>query len=168
MTIKKKYKNFTKYFLVIAIILFFDLLSKNLIFSYLQNIAINNNDTTPSIELLPFLNIVYVVNNGISFGMLSTINNANVILSLLQGFVTFIILVFLLRSRDNYNNYSYSIIIGGALGNVIDRIFRGGVADFIDFHYNNYHWPAFNIADSAIFIGVVMILFKELIMKKND
>ena len=62
---------------------------------------------------------------------------------------------------------AFSLIIGGALGNLIDRIRYKAVADFLDFHLFAYHWPAFNLADSLIFIGVAMLLFEELLIKKN-
>lgn len=127
----------------------------------------------PQIELLPFFNIVYVWNRGVSFGMFNSIENSQIILSLLQGSIALILIILLYRNKDKYVSYAFSIIIGGALGNVIDRIKNGAVADFLDFHIASYHWPAFNVADSAIFIGVMMLLYKEFFMTdqsniKND
>ena len=64
----------------------------------------------------------------------------------------------------------YNMIAGGAIGNVIDRVVHGKVVDFIDVHYKEYHWPAFNMADSFIFLGVLLFLYNELILlrgKKN-
>ena len=167
MHINSHHRNFIKFIIIASIITIFDLISKELILSYLEDIAITNNISNPKIELLPFLNIIYVLNRGISFGMFSNIDNAQFFLSLLQGSITMVIIYILYKSKDNYNNFAYAIIIGGALGNVIDRIVNGGVVDFIDLYYHDYHWPAFNVADSSIFIGVMLIIFKELLMNKN-
>ena len=167
MYINSHHRSFFKFIIIALLITISDLASKELILLYLENIAINNNISNPKIELLPFLNIIYVINRGISFGMFNEIENAQLILSLLQGSITVVIIFILYKSKDNYNNFAYSIIIGGALGNVIDRIINGGVADFIDLFYKQYHWPAFNLADSSIFIGVALIIFKELLINKN-
>lgn len=144
-----------------------DYVSKHLIFAYLEDLALRQQIFNPKIEILPFFDIVYVWNRGVSFGMFNWIDNSHLILSILQGSITLVLLVVLIRSKDVFNNYAFSIIIGGALGNVIDRIRNGAVADFLDFYIGDYHWPAFNIADCAIFIGVVLLLLRDFIIRKD-
>ncbi len=107
--------------------------------------------------ILPFLNIVSVWNKGISFGILSNTKYSN-ILFFCTAMLIVSILVYLSFKDKGKNILPYSLIIGGGIANIIDRINYGAVFDFIDFHMGKYHWPAFNIADSAIFIGIVFLL----------
>ncbi len=109
--------------------------------------------------ITPFFNIVLVQNTGISFGLFSDFPGAGVwILSGLAIVICLVLLRLMFRTEDTVSIMSFGLIIGGALGNVIDRILYGGVTDFLDFHAFNYHWPAFNLADSFIFIGVGVLL----------
>ena len=80
------------------------------------------------------------------------------------GLAASLYILWLLRKNqsDKILSWALSLILGGALGNVLDRIMFGAVVDFIDLHYGNWHWPAFNIADSAISIGAALIVFSEL------
>ena len=78
-----------------------------------------------------------------------------------------LILLFLFLFSENLDKFIYSIIIGGALGNFYDRIAYKAVPDFIDLHYNNYHWFTFNIADIFITIGILFFIFKEIIHRKK-
>ncbi len=71
-------------------------------------------------------------------------------------------------SIQKWNNIAYSLIIGGAMGNVFDRIVHGFVVDYLDFFWGNYHWPAFNLADSAICIGAAMIILDGFRKKESD
>jgi signal peptidase II len=71
------------------------------------------------------------------------------------------------KAQSRWLGISLGLVIGGALGNAIDRVNYGAVADFLDFHAAGYHWPAFNVADIAIFVGVVMLLFDGLIEKRR-
>jgi signal peptidase II len=108
------------------------------------------------IEITSFFNLVLVWNHGISFGMLSgaKIPLALIIMSLvIVGFL----LNWLRKADDKMTITGIGLVVGGAFGNIIDRIRFGAVADFFDVHALNYHWPAFNIADSTIFIGVVIL-----------
>jgi signal peptidase II len=73
----------------------------------------------------------------------------------------------MITAKHFYLTIAFSLIIGGAFGNVIDRLHNGGVTDFIDFHIAGYHWPAFNLADSVIFIGVAILLCHEVFLKKK-
>ena len=73
----------------------------------------------------------------------------------------------LFRANDKLVSISYSFIIGGAIGNIIDRVNHGAVFDFIDFHIGSYHWPAFNLADSFVCIGAILLVFYSLREKIN-
>lgn len=110
------------------------------------------------IKLLPFLNLVYVENTGTAFGMFKFLGSGFFIIIAL---VVTGILVYM-YFKDTQNWFIYSLIIAGALGNIVDRLIYGYVIDFIDLHLKNLHWPAFNVADSAISIGIVLFLYKNL------
>ena len=149
---KKINKLFIYGSLIAIFVAFLDLLSKRLIFAYLEDIALTKNTLNPEIEIFSFFNIVYVWNRGVSFGMFNGIANAQLVLSILQGSIAVILFFWLYHNKNSNYMIAISLIIGGALGNVIDRIQNGAVADFLDFYIGNYHWPAFNLADSFIFL----------------
>ena len=115
-----------------------------------------------SISLLPFLNLTLVYNEGAAFSFLSDQGGWQrwLFVSLATG-VTLMLMFWLsrLQTRDRWLAVALSLIIGGAVGNLLDRLIFGHVIDFIDLYYHQWHWPAFNIADSAISVGVVFILF---------
>ncbi len=115
-----------------------------------------------SIEILPFFNIVMVWNQGVSFGML---NNETaygaLLLSGLSLLISAVFLIWLFRSRSQLQCLAIGFVIAGAIGNVIDRVRFGAVVDFLDFHVAGFHWPAFNIADSCIFIGVFLLIVQS-------
>jgi signal peptidase II len=102
------------------------------------------------------INIVMAWNTGVSFSMLS--NSGPLLLAGLAIAVSLGLLVWLMRLPDRLPAYGIGLVIGGALGNVIDRFRYEAVFDFIDFFVGDWHWPAFNLADSAITIGVVLLL----------
>lgn len=147
---------------------FFDLLSKRIIFAILENIALNDPSKSPEIRIFGFFNLVYVWNRGVSFGMFSGLEHSQIIFSAIQSLILIILFFWLYRNDKSHIAYAVSLIIGGALGNLIDRMQNAAVADFLDFHIASYHWPAFNLADSCVFIGVMILLFEDLITKKND
>lgn len=142
---------------------FFDLLSKRVIFAMLEQQAVAN----PEIKIFDFFSIVEVWNRGVSFGMFSSLENSHIIFSFVQGFIALILFFWLYYNEKLHFSYALGLIIGGAFGNLIDRIKNGAVADFLDFHISSYHWPAFNLADSCVFIGVMILLFDEIIFKKK-
>ncbi len=146
---------------------FFDLLTKRLIFAILDNIALTTDVTNPEIVIFDFFSLVMVWNRGVSFGMFNQIGSAPVILSLLQFSIMVIVFVWLYRNEKPHFAWALGLIAGGALGNLSDRIKNGAVADFLDFHIASYHWPAFNLADSAVFIGVAILVLDDLIFKKR-
>jgi len=115
------------------------------------------------VELTPFFNLVMVWNRGISFGLFQGGETGRWLLSALAVAISVALLVWLARVRRRLLAYGIGAVLGGAIGNVIDRVSpRGAVADFFDLHLMGYHWPAFNIADAAITTGVALILLDAL------
>ena len=109
-----------------------------------------------------FLNINLIWNEGIAFGLLSF--NDKIIYNLLTFIIFIIILIIFFMVLKSYGlkKYSLLMILGGALGNVYDRIFYGAVPDFIDFHIGNFHWFIFNVADIFITLGVIFMIIIEI------
>ena len=120
-------------------------------------------------QLLSFLNIVFVRNTGVSFGMFSEWGILGryffSIFSIVVGCFLILLAIF---SEKKVFRISLALISSGALGNAIDRVYFGGVIDFIDFFIYNFHWPAFNFADIFITLGVIFLLFDNIFYKKNE
>ena len=114
-----------------------------------------------------FLNISLVWNEGIAFGILSFKSQLlyNILTLFIFSIIFFLILI-TIRS-EGFRKYSLLMILGGAFGNVFDRVFNKAVPDFIDLHYNNFHWFIFNVADIFITIGILSMIFLELINKNS-
>lgn len=113
-----------------------------------------------SINILPFLRIVYVENKGAAFGLFSALgNNVFVVISVIT---IALIVIYAFRFARGWEIYSFSFILGGAIGNLIDRLTMGKVIDFIDLFIGKWHWPAFNIADSALTFGIVLFILINL------
>ncbi|EKO3430759.1 signal peptidase II [Vibrio fluvialis] len=122
------------------------------------------------IEILPFFNLLYVHNYGAAFSFLSDQAGWQRWLFTGIAFAVVGLLAFWMRrlpSSDKWNNMAYALIIGGAVGNVFDRVVHGFVVDYLDFYWDTYHWPAFNLADSAICIGAAMIILDGFRGKKQ-
>jgi len=123
------------------------------------------------IAILPFLNITKVYNKGFLFGLGST--SDFFLKKILYIFLPILLVIFfsflLYRLKDRFQKYIVALIIGGALGNLFDRIFYGKVLDFIDFHIGNWHYPAFNIADICISLGIflffISLIFPHLLTR---
>tara|TARA_B110000438_G_C15695999_1_gene598985 strand:+ start:52 stop:558 length:507 start_codon:yes stop_codon:yes gene_type:complete len=131
-------------------------------------IIINEHLNKESLFINNFLNIDLAWNTGIGFGLFSL--DANLFYHLISVFI-FLVIIFLfyLTIKANYaDKILFSLIIGGALGNIYDRIVYFAVPDFIDFHINQFHWFTFNIADIFISAGVILIIIKDLIISKNE
>lgn len=116
-----------------------------------------------------FFNIVHVKNFGVSFSML-TMNFAYgyIVLAVLAIFIMLIVVYTLIKTPDYILKCFLSLILGGAMGNLFDRLYYGGVIDFLDFHILGYHWPAFNIADCAIVLGVGLYCMRSIILEKKS
>uniref|UniRef100_A0A7V4JQ72 Lipoprotein signal peptidase n=1 Tax=Thermodesulfobacterium geofontis TaxID=1295609 RepID=A0A7V4JQ72_9BACT len=120
------------------------------------------------IEILPILNIVKVWNKGIAFGLFS---KTGIFSTILLIFVTLVVLliiyvwakkIYFQNKKDKISLISLGMLLGGGLGNLIDRIFFGKVFDFIDLHIKNLHWPVFNVADIAVTLALFLLIYKAL------
>jgi signal peptidase II len=117
----------------------------------------------PPIEVTPFFRLVMVWNQGVSFGMLNHPTEFMPWLLVIMAVVIALVLLRLgLKSELWLERIGYGMVIGGALGNVIDRLRFRAVADFFYFHLNDLGWPAFNVADAAICVGVIILLWMML------
>ena len=153
-------KSFKKH-RIVAFLFLFTLISDQLS----KLFVVKNLYVGESINVLPFFNIVHVRNKGVTFGLLS--GSLQPIFFIILSLVIVGFLIDYARKNKNYQHF-ISLIVGGAIGNVIDRIVYGSVVDFLDFHLGRYHWPAFNIADSAIVIGVFVLFFISCLEEKNE
>ena len=114
-----------------------------------------------------FVNIFLIWNKGIAFGLLSFEKNDLYNLITVLIFVLILILFVLVFKSERFKKISYIFITGGALGNLFDRIVYNSVPDFIDIHYKEFHWFIFNIADIFITIGVICLIFDEIILERK-
>ncbi|MBM09918.1 MAG: signal peptidase II [Magnetovibrio sp.] len=121
------------------------------------------------IELTPVLNLVLGYNRGVSFGMLRSDSEiGRWLLSALAILIICALTIWLLRVDKIRLSIALGLIIGGAIGNVTDRIMIGAVVDFIDLHLGGFHWPAFNVADMAITIGAAILILDTIFDYKSD
>lgn len=119
------------------------------------------------IEITPFFNLFLTYNKGVSFSFLSTNTTYGpYLLSGLSLLICIGLILWLYREKNKIIQTGIALILGGAIGNITDRIRLGAVIDFLDFHYNIHHWPAFNVADMAICFGAFLI-FLQLILTKD-
>ena len=120
-----------------------------------------------SMSVAPFFNLTFVVNYGFAFGFLNSPSLNQIIVSIVILSIIIYFLYLLIKTQDHFFKVCLVLILSGAVGNFLDRIFRGYVVDFIDIYVFNYHWPAFNIADSCISIGFVILIFNILFLNKK-
>ena len=119
-------------------------------------------------NITSFFNIVLIYNRGMSFGLFNGAGGLNALLfSLVAAAIVTVLIYWLSRVESPLLAVAIGLIIGGAIGNVIDRIRLGAVVDFLDFHVGSWHWPAFNVADSAICIGVAVMLLDGLLLRRE-
>ena len=150
-----------KKIIIILVIFFFDRLTK----LYLINLQASGTDI--DFYIFPFLNFYLIWNTGIGFGLASM--ETNIYYNILTTIIVFVnlgLIYFLLKSKGIYS-YFLSIIIGGSLGNLLDRFYYYAVPDFIDFHIGNFHWFIFNVADIFITVGIIGLVFIELFRKEK-
>jgi signal peptidase II len=120
------------------------------------------------LEIAPFFNVVLVMNRGASFGLLGGGGDwAPWALVALAAVIVTGLGIWLARTPSRWIGAAVGLVIGGAIGNVIDRLRLGAVIDFLDFHAGDLHWPAFNLADSAITVGVAILLVDALIGRRS-
>ena len=118
------------------------------------------------IPVTPFFNLVLGHNRGVSFGFFDGDSPLNQwLLSLVALTITAMLVIWLARIDKPWVAVALGLIIGGAIGNVIDRLVGGGVVDFLDFHWGAHHWPAFNVADTGITMGAATLILDSLFVR---
>jgi len=151
----------SNFFLILAIFLL-DRISKIYVIDQSKKSLSNN------LFLSDYLNISLMWNEGIAFGLFAFDE------SFFYNFITILIIMviiivfFMILKNKGYKKYSLILILGGALGNLYDRIFFGAVPDFIDFHIGDFHWFVFNVADIFISIGVIIMILSEFMITKTS
>ena len=125
-------------------------------------------ENTVDIYLTEYLNLYLIWNQGIAFGVFS-FNDGLIynIITLIISVITIVILAMIVKNKG-FKRYSLLFILGGSLGNLFDRIYYSAVPDFIDLHYNSFHWFVFNVADIFITFGVICLIFAEIFYKDNE
>ena len=157
-----RFKKLILNLLIIFLLFFVDRISK----IYILNIAENIGNV--DIYVTNFLNLILVWNTGVGFGILSFEEKiAYNLITAIIIIVNLIIIILIIKSED-FKIYFYLIILGGSIGNLFDRIYYSAVPDFIDIHFNNYHWFIFNLADIFITVGIICLIFVEIIYKKKN
>ena len=150
-----------KKIIIILAVFFFDRITK----MYLINLQTAGTDI--DFYIFPFLNFYLVWNTGIGFGLLSLETNTLYhILTIIITIVNFVLIFFLLKTKGVYS-YLFAFIIGGSLGNLFDRVYYYAVPDFIDIHLGSFHWYIFNVADIFITVGIIGLIFTELLKKEK-
>ena len=147
--------------LIILIIILLDRISK-LYVIHLDGILLNSEIITSK-----FINIQLIWNEGVAFGLFAF--DDKFFYNLITGFIIVIILIliFFIKKTIGIEKYSFLIILAGALGNVFDRFLYSAVPDFIDIHYQNFHWFIFNVADIFITLGVILLVYIEIFLKNK-
>ena len=157
----KKYRKYFFYLIIVLIVFIIDRLSKILI--------INILDKTGSVDLYinSFLNFNLVWNSGIGFGLMSF--DTGYMYSFITALILLInlIILYLILIEKPFKSFFLSVILGGSLGNLIDRLYYNAVPDFIDLNYEGYHWFIFNVADIFITIGIICLIFVEIFNYKK-
>ena len=157
-------KKATIYFGIILFIFLADRISKLYILSILEDLGNVN------ININSYINLILIWNSGIGFGLLSfdQLEMYN-LMTILIIFINLLIVYLIIKSKDK-SAYFFLIILGGSLGNLFDRIYYSAVPDFIDISYKGYHWFVFNVADIFISLGIICLIFAELLnyKKKNE
>ena len=126
------------------------------------------HDGVPVATVTSFFNLVLTGNRGVSFGLFN--NNAamnTAVFTVLAAVIVIALLLWLRRAQTPLIRLALGLIIGGAIGNMIDRLYRGAVVDFLDFHLGDWHWFAFNVADAAICLGVAALLLDGLLARRE-
>jgi len=125
--------------------------------------------TPGRVHVAPFFDLVMAWNRGVSFGMFNNSGQWNwLLLSVLSAAIVAFLVVWMKRANSRLVAAALGLVVGGAVGNVIDRLRFMAVADFLDFHYYDMHWPAFNLADSAITVGAILLVLDSLFAARTS
>ena len=150
-----------KKIIIILAVFFFDRATK----IYLINLQESGTDI--DFYIFPFLNFYLLWNTGIGFGLVALESSIFYhILTIIIVIINLVLIFFLLKTKGIYV-YMIALIIGGSLGNLFDRIYYYAVPDFIDLHLGNFHWFIFNVADIFITVGIIGLMFTELLKKEK-
>ena len=155
--IKKNFFNILIFMLIFSL----DRLTKFLVINEAEKIS------NERIFESTYINLELIWNEGIAFGLFSFGNDIYYNSLTILICLIIIIIIWLLVRSSGFEKIGFLMIIGGSLGNLFDRLFYSAVPDFIDFHYNNFHWFIFNVADIFITLGVMLLIFLELFTKKK-
>jgi len=149
--------------LVAALVAALDRISKQALLSHFHEVAcgITHEETITS-----FLKLVLTCNAGVSFGLLNRSGLSSLIFAIGALVIILVLVVWLSRVRASLLAVAIGLVIGGAIGNVTDRLRFGGVIDFLYFHASAWYWPAFNLADSAICLGVAAMLLEGMLSRR--
>lgn len=146
-----------------------DQITKTLVLKGITSLITNSDGSRFFIKISSFLNIILVWNSGISFGIFNGSKFMPNVLLFVNILISSLIAYMIAKKSNTLTDIiALSFILGGAIGNITDRIFRGAVIDFIDFHFKQHHWPAFNFADSSIFIGILLYLIYDLFYRDKN
>jgi signal peptidase II len=153
-------KNIFYFFFILSIIIL-DRISK------LWIISIFNSENNLEIKISSFINLNLIWNKGIAFGLFSYGEKFEY--NLLTGLIIMIIAIvfWMIIKTKGFEKYGFLMILGGALGNIFDRLYYSAVPDFIDIYYKNFHWFVFNVADIFITLGVLMLIINEITIKNH-
>jgi len=120
-----------------------------------------------TIEVTTFLNFNLIWNDGIAFGLFSFDQKIYYnLMTLIIVLITFVIFVMILKTQK-IEKFAFMMIFGGSLGNIFDRLYYSSVPDFLDVHINNFHWFIFNVADIFICLGVILLIYMEIFLRKK-
>ena len=149
------------YFFLVLLIFILDRISK------LWIISIFNSENNLEIKISSFINLNLIWNKGIAFGLFSYGEKFEY--NLLTGLIIIIsaIVFWMIIKTKGFEKYGFLMILGGALGNIFDRLYYSAVPDFIDIYYKNFHWFVFNVADIFITVGVLMLIINEITIKNH-
>jgi signal peptidase II len=121
-----------------------------------------------AVPVVPGFNLTLGFNEGASFGMMGGIMAGKpLLMAALTGALTLAFAVMAFRAHHAMERAGFALVVGGALGNIIDRLRQGAVTDFLDFYWRDWHWPTFNVADIAITLGAVLILAASLPLRRR-
>ncbi len=160
-----KNNKYFRLFIIAALVIVTDQITKRIVYNYLP--------LYEAVTVIPgFFNITHIHNPGGAFGFLAgqSVFWRQMVFLFVSGMAVVLIFYFYHKTPGTHLLLSigFALILGGAIGNIIDRILLGAVIDFLDFHAGKWHWPAFNVADSAISIGIVIFAYHLLFNKMPD
>ena len=158
--IKNKLKKNYIYILIVILMFVLDRASKEYVIKFFLSYQ------EPSYYLFPFLNLTLVWNSGMAFGLFESESNTYHIISAVIASVIIVLIIWLYKSILFVEKIALSIVIGGAIGNLFDRIKYNAVPDFIDMHYRDFHWFVFNVSDIVITMGIILLLLSDILKKK--